>query len=274
MRAARCDCVRTNWVPGNAHLDSWWLAPGGIVPACACGPFRGDMGTNRRGTAGALMATALITGFEGYGGRGRNPSGETALALNGRTIAGVRVAGRRLPVSFNRLAAGLAGLLDEVEPNIVISVGLWPGAPMLGRGRSPSNFAAWKLQDRGGWWGGAEPISAGGNAAMLATLPNRETRAALLAAGIPARVSATAGTFLCNATLYTTLSCAARRRQQPLTGFVHVPYLPEQVAELLQSIETARQLELHQRADTASMDLAMMVHALEIAVETAAKHLS
>jgi len=220
------------------------------------------------------MATALITGFEGYGGRGRNPSGETALALNGRTIAGVRVAGRRLPVSFNRLAAGLAGLLDEVEPNIVISVGLWPGEPMIRLERIAINVADFEIHDNEGTLRCDEPISASGNAAMLATLPNREIRDALLAAGIPARVSATAGTFLCNATLYTTLSCAARRRQQPLTGFVHVPYLPEQVAELLQSIETARQLELHQRADTASMDLAMMVHALEIAVETAAKHLS
>ena len=113
-----------------------------------------------------------------------------------------------------------------------------------------------------------------GGAAMLATLPNREIRDALLSAGIPARISATAGTFLCNAALYTTLSRAARKRRPPLTGFVHVPYLPEQVAELLQSIEAARQLELHQRADTASMDLAMMVRALEIAVATAAKHLS
>src|SRR5262249_60725286 len=103
---------------------------------------------------------------------------------------------------------------------------------------------------------------------------NPESRAPMPAPVLRPPFPATAGTFLCNATLYTTLSCAARRRQQPLTGFVHVPYLPEQVAELLQSIETARQLELHQRADTASMDLAMMVHALEIAVATAAKHLS
>ena len=220
------------------------------------------------------MATALITGFEGYGGRGRNPAGETALELNGRTIAGVRVAGRRLPVSFSRLAAGIEDLFDEVEPDIVISVGLWPGEPMIRLERIGINVADFEIPDNEGTLRTDEPLNGNGSAAMLATLPNREIRDALLSAGIPARISATAGTFLCNAALYTTLSRAARKRRPPLTGFVHVPYLPEQVAELLQSIETARQLELHQRADTASMDLAMMVRALEIAVATAAKHLS
>lgn len=219
------------------------------------------------------MTTALITGFEGYAGRGRNPSGETALALNGRTIAGVRVAGRRLPVSFGHLLAGLEGLFDELEPDIVISLGLWPGEPMIRLERIGINVADFEIPDNEGTLRSDEPLSDNGSAALLATLPNREIRDALLLAGIPARISATAGTFLCNATLYTTLSLAARKRRPPLTGFVHVPYLPEQIAELLQSIETARQLELHQRADTASMDLAMMVRALEITVATAANYL-
>ena len=96
------------------------------------------------------MATALITGFEGYGGRGRNPAGETASALDGRTIAGVRVAGRRLPVSFSRLAAGLEGLFDEVEPDIVISVGLWPGEPMIRLERIGINVADFEIPDNEG----------------------------------------------------------------------------------------------------------------------------
>jgi pyroglutamyl-peptidase len=220
------------------------------------------------------MATALITGFEGYGGRGRNPAGETALALDGRTIAGVKVVGRCLPVAFGRLAAALEGLFEEVAPDIVISLGLWPGEPMLRLERVGINVADFEIPDNEGGWHTDEPLSGNGSAAMLATLPNREIRDALLSAAIPARISATAGTFLCNATLYTTLSLAARKRRPPLAGFVHVPYLPEQVAEMLTSLATARQLELHQRADTASMDLAMMVRALEIAVATAAKHLS
>lgn len=220
------------------------------------------------------MAKALITGFEGYGGRGRNPAGETALALDGRTIEGVKVAGRRLPVSFGRLAPRLEALFDELEPDIVISVGLWPGEPMIRLERIGINVADFEIPDNEGTLCTDEPLSVNGSAAILATLPNREIRDALLSAGIPARISSTAGTFLCNATLYTTLSCAARRRRPPLAGFIHLPYLPEQVAKMLNAIGIARELELHQRADTASMDLAMMVHALEIAVATTAQHLS
>ncbi len=220
-----------------------------------------------------MPKTALITGFEGYGGRGRNPAGEAALALDGRMIEGVRVAGRRLPVSYDRLAESLSGLMDELEPAIVISLGLWPGESVIRLERIGINAADFEIPDNEGRFLTDAPIRHNGDAALMATLPNREIRDALLAAGIPARISATAGTFLCNATLYSTLTHAAEMRRRPVTGFIHVPYLPEQVAELLETVEQARQLELHQRADTASMELGTIVRALEIAVTTAARGL-
>jgi pyroglutamyl-peptidase len=117
------------------------------------------------------------------------------------------------------------------------------------------------------------PVSDNGTAAAMATLPLRAIEADLLAAGIPARLSATAGTFLCNATLYTILHLAQTLRPPALAGFVHVPYLPEQAAELLVATRRERKLELHQRADLASMDLGMMTHALEIAIAAAARAL-
>jgi pyroglutamyl-peptidase len=221
-----------------------------------------------------MTVTALVTGFEGYGGRGRNPAGETAMALDGRTVAGVRVVGQRLPVSYNRLAGNLTRSIDEVNPDIVISLGLWPGESTIRLERVGINVADFEIPDNEGAYLTDTPIRHNGAGAMMATLPNREIRGALLAAGIPARISATAGTFLCNATLYTTLSHAVGMRRPPLTGFVHVPYLPEQVAELLETVETERRLELHQRADTASMDLGTMVRALEIAIETTASKLT
>ena len=220
------------------------------------------------------MAVALVTGFEGYGGRGRNPAGETAMALDGQTVGGVRVAGRRLPVSFKTLAAGLTGAMDEVKPDIVISVGLWPGESVIRMERIGINVADFEIADNEGTRPTDAPVSGNGAPAIVATLPNRPIRDALLAAGIPARLSSTAGTFLCNATLYTTLTHAETKRRRPLTGFMHVPYLPEQVAELLRSVEDERRLELHQRADTASMELATMVKALEIAIATTAKSLT
>lgn len=220
------------------------------------------------------MAVALVTGFEGYGGRGRNPAGETAMALHGQTVGGVKVVGQRLPVSFKKLAAGLTGAIDEVKPDIVISLGLWPGEPVIRLERIGINVADFEIADNEGTRLTDAPVSGNGTPAVLATLPNRAIRDAILEAGIPARISSTAGTFLCNATLYTTLSHAETKKRPPLTGFMHVPYLPEQVAELLGSVEEERKLEQHQRADTASMELDTMVRALEIAIATAVKSLS
>ncbi len=221
-----------------------------------------------------MAELALVTGFAGYGGRGRNPAGEVARALDGRRIGGLTVAGRVLPVSYSSLRAGLEGLLDELRPRLAIGLGLWPGEPMIRLERVAINVADFEIPDNGGSFLTDRPIRADGGAAKLATLPLRRIESALLEAGIPARLSATAGTFLCNATLYTLLSHVEKLTPPPLTGFIHVPYLPEQVAELLGAVREARQLELHQRADTASMSLPVQVQAIELAVAAAAATLA
>jgi pyroglutamyl-peptidase len=164
--------------------------------------------------------------------------------------------------------------MRELQPEIVISLGLWPGESVIRLERIGINVADFEIPDNdGSFVSGAQIIHHGG-AAVMATLPNREIRLALFNAGIPARISSTAGTFLCNATLYSTLCFAQSMRKSPLTGFIHVPYLPEQVVELLVATETHRQLELHQRADTSSMDLSMMIRAVETAIATTAGCLS
>jgi pyroglutamyl-peptidase len=221
-----------------------------------------------------LGRIALVTGFEGYGGRGRNPAGEIAKALDKQTIGGCAVVGRQLPVSYEKLSKGLTDLMQELQPEIVISVGLWPGESVIRLERIGINCADFEIPDNEGCMVTDMPITNNAGAAVMATLPNRHIRSALLKAGIPTRISSTAGTFLCNATLYSTLSFAQTMRKAPLTGFMHVPYLPEQVTELLASIERDRRLELHQRSDTASMDLPMMIRAVEIAIETTAIGLS
>ena len=96
----------------------------------------------------------------------------------------------------------------------------------------------------------------------------------MLAAGIPARLSATAGTFLCNACLYTFLEAIERKRLGIPCGFIHVPYTPEQVAGVLADIRAGKKLEQHQRADLASMDLSCTVRAVEIAVAATARALA
>jgi pyroglutamyl-peptidase len=216
----------------------------------------------------------LVTGFAGYGGRGRNPAGEAAKALDGHSIGRLAVAGRILRVSYGSLQADLQRLMDELRPRLVISLGLWPGEPMIRLERVGINVADFEIPDNEGAFLTDMPISGNGPAALATTLPLRGIEAALLDAGIPARISSTAGTFLCNATLYSTLLHAQRLSPRPLAGFVHVPYLPDQVADIVRTVREGRELELGQRGDIASMDFATILRALTIAIEASAMSLA
>src|SRR4029453_3267618 len=198
----------------------------------------------------------LLTAFEPYGGRSLNPSFQTMQALEGRTIGGAEVIGRGLPVSLAPLRRTLARYLDEVRPQAVISVGLWPGEPMIRLERIGINVADFEIADNEGARPGDSMVAQEGSPAKVTTLPLRAIETAVLAEGIPVRISSTAGTFLCNACLYTLLDLLDHggRRNVP-AGFIHVPYAPAQVAQILNDLRTESVLELHQRADLASMAL-------------------
>jgi pyroglutamyl-peptidase len=217
---------------------------------------------------------ALVTGFAPYGGRGRNPALDIAVALDGSTIADVPVVGRLLPVSLAEIANAAERLLDELQPCVVVSIGLWPGEAVVRIERAALNLADFDIPDNEKCLARDEPIFRNGSAAKFATVPVRKIEAALLSVGIPARISSSAGTFLCNACLYSFLSAAEAKPETRGCGFVHVPYLPEQVASLLQELRLESRLEMHQRADIASMDLAVSTRAVTIALEMAIRDIS
>ena len=210
---------------------------------------------------------ALVTGFEPYGGRGVNPASEAARALDGATASGIPVVARTLPVSATRLRGRIAEVLRELDPIVVIGLGLWPGEALIRIERIGVNIADFEIADNEGTLLVDRPVGDNGPAAFAATLPIRQIEEALLDAGIPARLSSTAGTFLCNACLYSFLEESAAARRARLCGFLHLPYVPTQVAELLKAMRREGRLELHQRADLASMDLAVAVKAVRIALE-------
>ncbi|MEM9471489.1 MAG: pyroglutamyl-peptidase I [Pseudomonadota bacterium] len=208
----------------------------------------------------------LITGFEPYGGRGSNPAYEVMNQLDGRTIAGQTIVGRGLPVAFGRFPEIAADLIAELNPSKVISLGLWPGESMIRIERVAVNIADFGIPDNDGTLAVDEQVDSSGPAALMSTLPNRAIERAILQAGIPASLSATAGTYLCNICLYSFLHAAAQHGEQVMCGFIHVPYLPEQVADLLGAVRDEASVELHQRCDFASMDLDRTVRAIEIAI--------
>jgi len=214
----------------------------------------------------------LVTGFEPYGGRGRNPAAEIARALDGRELAGTPVVGRTLPVSHARLKVEIERLLREVAPEIVISLGLAPGELAIRIERIGHAIADCEIPDNDGSVV-SETLGGNGPTAYPVTLPAKQIERALLEAGIPARLSTTPGTFLCNACLYEFLAAIAARGGATPCGFIHLPYVPSQVAEILGRMRDDKSIEKHQRADLASMDLEVQQRAIEIAVETTVRDL-
>jgi pyroglutamyl-peptidase len=165
-------------------------------------------------------------------------------------------------VSFAGLRQRIEDLVRETDPAVVVSLGLWPGEPVIRLERVAVNIADFEIPDNDGMLVVDGLVAAAAPAARVSTLPLRAVERALLQAGVPARLSTTAGTFLCNAALYSALEACESSGAR--CGFVHLPYLPEQVASLLAELRKGQSLELHQRADLPSMSLATMVGAVRI----------
>ncbi len=173
------------------------------------------------------MKTVLITGFEPFGGEKINPSQEIARQLNGRVIAGRRVIGRILPCVFGAANAELRRILRETSPELVIAVGQAGGRAEITPERVAINVDDARIADNAGAQPVDAPVVARGPAAYWSTLPVKAIVAALRAHEIPAAVSQTAGTFVCNHVFYG-LMHALRSRRGVRGGFIHVPLLLEQ----------------------------------------------
>ncbi len=216
----------------------------------------------------------LVLGFEGYGGRSKNPSEAIVEALDKQTVGSTVVKGVVLPVQFEGLAQRVATLLHKHQPSVVIAFGLWPGEPVIRLERVGINTADFEIADNAGNLVQNTPVVPNRPDAHLATLPLHAIQDQLLEAGIPARLSGTAGTYLCNALMFSLLDHCAQHLPQTRCGFIHVPYLPMQAADMLQRLAQDATLEYHQRSDTASMSLDTIVTAAGLAIQTTLDSLS
>ena len=166
--------------------------------------------------------TLLLTGFDPFDGAKSNPSWDAASALDGRIVGGHRVVARRLPTEFGASLRALRAAIRETGPALVVCTGLAGGRKELSLERVAINVDDARIPDNIG----AQPIDAkivgNGPAAYFTTLPVKAMLAALQARGIPAQVSQTAGTFVCNHVFYG-LMHALRRQPGVRGGFIHVP---------------------------------------------------
>jgi pyroglutamyl-peptidase len=172
---------------------------------------------------------ALVTGFEPFGGDRVNPSFEALRRLPPR-FGGIDIATRALPVGYGAALPALREAIAAVVPDIVLSVGLAGGRAELSLERIAINIDDARIPDNDGSQPIDRPVVAAGPAAYFATLPIKAAVAALREAGLPAAVSNSAGTFLCNHVFYGLMHEAAIGGARFRGGFLHVPYLPSQAA--------------------------------------------
>lgn len=196
-------------------------------------------------------SAVLLTGFEPFAGAIVNPSALVVAALHGREIAGRGIEGVVLPVVFGTALHALRAHLHRVDPELVIAVGQAGGRAEIALERVAINIDDARIPDNVGAQPIDRPIDPEGPAAYWSTLPIKATVGALQARGIPAAVSQTAGTFVCNHVFYGLMRALAGQ-DRVRGGFVHLPFLPEQAAD-----------------GEPSLPLERMVAALEVAVETA-----
>ncbi|MFZ6649220.1 pyroglutamyl-peptidase I [Undibacterium sp. TJN25] len=172
----------------------------------------------------------LVTGFEPFGGETVNPALEAARRLHGLQLGEHRVTAMELPCEFGASIRLLEKQLAQLQPAIVLCVGQAGGRTSIDLERVAINVDDARIPDNAGFQPIDEPVIAGGPAAYFSGLPIKAITAALGAAGIPASVSQTAGTYVCNHIFYGLSHLVATQFPQVRGGFVHIPYLPEQAA--------------------------------------------
>lgn len=173
----------------------------------------------------------LVTGFEPFGGEAINPSWEVARLLDGERVAGARVVARQLPCCFGEAAAVLRGHIAALQPIGVLALGQAAGRLDFSIERVAINVDDARIADNAAAQPIDTPIEPAGPAAYFATWPIKAMVAGLRTAGLPASVSNTAGTFVCNHVFYA-LMHALRDRPEVRAGFIHLPLLPEQAARM------------------------------------------
>lgn len=180
-----------------------------------------------------MPRTFLLTGFNPYrNAPDFNPTGKLARELDGNSVGGLRIVGTQLPVAVEDAGPRLRRLLDRVDPDAALAMGVAPGRPVMSVERVAVNVLDFRVPDNRGRKYRDRPIRRDGPDAYLSTLPIRRILAALKRERIPAELSDTAGTYLCNFAMYTILDGFATAGKKGPAGFIHVPQVPEASLDL------------------------------------------
>jgi pyroglutamyl-peptidase len=179
----------------------------------------------------AMSNKIVVTGFEPWQHGTENPTLDVLDQLEQSNAVPGELTTIRLPVDTTKLAAIVEDALDRIGPDVWISLGLATGHSVIAVERMAANVRDFPIPDNGGHQPGGDPVFADGPAAYLSTLLVKAITFALRAAGIPAKLSNSPSTYLCNQMMYTVLHLIDRKRMPTKAGFIHVPATPSYVAK-------------------------------------------
>ena len=198
----------------------------------------------------------LLTGFTPFDGETINPALEAVKRVKPE-IAGMEIVKLEVPTVFGESVRLVAEAIEREQPDFVLSVGQAGGRAAVTPERVAINVDDARIPDNAGQQPIDVPIFADGENAYFATLPVKAMTDAIRNAGLPSALSNTAGTYVCNHLMYGVLYHLNRHHKAAKAGFIHVPYIPEQIAD---------------KPGVPSMPLDDIVRALEAAISAIPAH--
>ncbi len=172
----------------------------------------------------------LLTCFKPFGGERVNPA-QLAVHRVADCVEGAQIVKLDVPVVFGVSACVVHMAMRSERPDAVLCVGQAGGRSGITVERVAINVDDARIADNAGNLPIDAPIASDGPAAYFSTLPIKAMAAAIREAGIPAGISNTAGTYVCNHLMYGVLHAIAKEFPGMRGGFVHVPFAHEQALE-------------------------------------------
>lgn len=198
----------------------------------------------------------LVTGFDPFGGEKLNPAYEAVKLLPDK-IRGADVIKLEIPTVFTKSVSIVEESIKNRQPDVVLSIGQAGGRMNISIEKVAINLAEARIPDNDGEQPLDQKIRQDGENAYFATIPVKEIVNNIRMHGIPANISYTAGTYVCNSIMYNVLYLTQKKYPNISAGFIHVPFSTEQAAG--------------KPDGTASMSIETISKAIEYAIEVIAE---
>lgn len=202
------------------------------------------------------MKKILVTGFDPFGGEKINPALEV-IKLLPKEIGGNEIKILEIPTVYKKSLEKIEKEIEIFDPDFILSIGQAGGRADISIERVAINIDDFRIEDNEGNQPIDEQIFKDGDSAYFSTLPIKAIQNEIEKNKIPSSISNTAGTFVCNHVFYGVRYLIEKKYPNKKSGFIHIPFLPEQVLG---------------KANMPSMSLENILKGITIAIETIFKY--